>query len=130
MKERVFFLIWFLKILYTCIWDSGINYENMGFEQKPPMAVFQKAEKAKTAIGGFWKTKKNSCISVQRTRKKQKPPLALFEKLKTATGGFSFPYPCTLTYKPIFLYISHLSTILKIKNLNWTCAYYFQFYFW
>ena len=65
-----FFCIWYLKKVYTWIWDLGVIYGGMGFYKKPPLAVFnftytdiKKPPMAgfehlkiliKTAIGGFW----------------------------------------------------------------------------
>ena len=34
------FFIWILKILYTWIWDFGVNYENMGIEKKSSLTIF------------------------------------------------------------------------------------------
>ena len=99
-------------------WDELQRYENL---KKSAIGSFSECssffKKQKSSIVIFEELKNKSCISMQRIRKKQKPPLTLFEKLKSVTDDFSFLYPCILTDKPIFLYMSHPSTILKIKNL-------------
>ena len=51
----------------------------------------------------------------------------MLEKAKTVSSDFSFPYPYTLAYKPIFLFITHSFTILKIKNVYFN-HFYFYFY--
>ena len=52
-----FFRMAFENIIYMYMrfWNK---LRNMGFEEKSSMAVFQKAEKVKTSIDSFLKTKK------------------------------------------------------------------------